>query len=111
MGGLFAPPILNRVNFDLIITAFFTFLVKTDYFGQGNVIEFFDKFSKKLQKLRYFNLLFIRRFIKSSIDLQVVINVWSTSCRVRYVVCNITVKLMTNSDTGVIIIRIIIGKV
>ena len=47
-GGLFAPPILNRVNFDLIITAFFTFLVKRDYFGQGNVIEFFDKFSKKL---------------------------------------------------------------
>ena len=47
-GGLFAPPILNRANFDLIITAFFTFLVKRDYFGQGNVIEFFDKFSKKL---------------------------------------------------------------
>ena len=47
-GGLFAPPILNRVNFDLIITAFFTFLVKRDYFGQGNVIAFFEKFSKKL---------------------------------------------------------------
>ena len=27
-------------------------------------------------------------------------NVWSTSCRVRYLVCNITVKLMMNSGTG-----------
>ena len=26
-------------------------------------------------------------------------NVWSTSCRVRYLVCNITVKLMMNSGT------------
>ena len=39
------------------------------------------------------------------------INVWSPSCRLKYVVCKITVKLMTNSDTGGIIIRMAIGKV
>ena len=47
----------------------------------------------------------IRRFAKSIIDLHVVINVWSTSCRVRYVVRNVTVKLMTNSDTRRTIIK------
>ena len=44
-------------------------------------------------------------------DLHVVTNVWSTSRHVRYVVCNIMVKLMMNSDTGGIIIRIRIRKV
>ena len=53
----------------------------------------------------------IREFTKSIIDLHVVTNVWFISCNVRYVVCNITVKLTMNSDTGRIIIRITIGKV
>ena len=54
--------------------------------------------------------LLIRRFIKSIVGLHVVINVWFTSCCVTYVVYNITVKLMTNSDTGGIFIRITTGK-
>ena len=57
-----------------------------------------------------FNLLLIRKFTDSVLDLHVVINVWSTSCRVRCVLCNVTVKLMTNSDAGEIITRITIGK-
>ena len=52
-----------------------------------------------------------RRFRKSVIDLHVVTNVWSSSCRVRYVVCNITVKLTMNSGTDGIATRIRIGKV
>ena len=79
--------------------------------GKGNVTKIVVKFAKMLLKLRHFNLLLIRRFTKSIIDLHVVTNVWSTSCHVRYVVCNITVKLTMNSDTGGIIIRITIGKV
>ena len=31
--------------------------------------------------------------------------------KVRYVACNITVKLTMNSDTGGVVIRITIGKV
>ena len=54
---------------------------------------------------------FVDKKIYKIIDLHVVTNVWSTSCHVRYVVCNITVKLTMNSDTGGIIIRITIGKV
>ena len=50
-------------------------------------------------------------FAKSIIDLHVVTNVWSTSCRVRYMVCNITVKLTMNSDTDGKIITVTIGKV
>ena len=33
-------------------------------------------------------------------DLHVVTNVWPTSCRERYMVCNITVKLTMHSDTS-----------
>ena len=65
---------------------------------------------KNVTKLTHFNLLLIRRFIKLIIDLNVVINIWATSCRVRYMVHNITVELLTNSDTGGIIIRITIAK-
>ena len=50
----------------------------------------------------------IRKFTKSIIDLNVVLNVWPTSCYVRYVVYNITVKLTMNSDIGGIIVRITI---
>ena len=50
-------------------------------------------------------------FTKSIIDLHVAINVWSTSCCVRYVVCKLTVKLMMNSGIGVTITRINILKV
>ena len=64
-----------------------------------------------LWKQTHFNPLLTTRFIKSVIDLYVVINVWSNSCRVRCVVCNIAVKIMTNSDIGGIIIKITIGKV
>ena len=51
----------------------------------------------------------VRNFVKSIIDLHAVINDWSTSCRVRYMVCNKTVEIMKNLDTGGIIIIIKIG--
>ena len=72
---------------------------------QGNVTKVVATFVKMLWKLNV-NILLMRRFIKSIIDLHVVINVWSISCRVRYVVCIITVKVMKNSDTGRMIIKI-----
>ena len=43
--------------------------------------------------------------------IHVAIIFWPTFFHVRYVVCNIMFKLMTNPDTGEIIIRITIGKV
>ena len=52
----------------------------------------------------------MRRFTKSIIDLHVVTKMWSTPCRVRYVVCNTTIKLTISSDTDGIIIRITIRK-
>ena len=58
----------------------------------------------------HFNLLLIRRFLKSVVDLPVEINIWPTFSRVRYVVCKIMVKLITNSHTGGILIEIRIGK-
>lgn len=58
----------------------------------------------------HFNLLLIRRFLKSVVDLPVEINFWPTFSRVRYVVCKIMVKLITNSHTGGILIEIRIGK-
>ena len=64
---------------------------------QGTVTKIVAKFAKMLQKLRHFNLLLIRRFTKSILDLHVMTNVWSTSCHVRYVVCNTTVKLTIQS--------------
>ena len=75
--------------------------------GQGNVTKVVATFVKMLWKLNV-NILLMRRFIKSIIDLRVVINVWSISIvyRVRYVVCIITVKVMKNSDTGRMIIKI-----
>ena len=75
--------------------------------GQGNVTKVVATFVKMLWKLNV-NILLMRRFIKSIIDLHVVINVWSISIvyRVRYVVCIITVKVMKNSDTGRMIIKI-----
>ena len=51
------------------------------------------------------------RFTKSIIDLHVVTKVWSTSCHVMYVVYNITVKLLMNSDKGRTIVQMTIGKV
>ena len=65
---------------------------------------------KMLEKLTHFNLLLLRRFLKSVVDLPMMINFWPTFCRVRYVLCKIMVKLITNSDTGGILIRIRIGK-
>ena len=50
----------------------------------------------------------IKKFAKSIIDLHV--NFWSISWQVRYVVCNIAVKLMQNSDTVGIVIRITMRK-
>ena len=38
-------------------------------------------------------------------------DVWSNSCHVSYVGYNITVKLMTNLDTGGTITRMTVGKV
>ena len=75
--------------------------------GQGNVTKVVATFVKMLWKLNV-NILLMRRFIKSIIDLHVVINVWSISIvyRVRYVVCIITVKVMKNSDTGRMIMKI-----
>ena len=75
--------------------------------GQGNVTKVVATFVKMLWKLNV-NILLMRRFIKSIIDLRVVINVWSISIvyRVRYVVCIITVKVMKNSDTGRMIMKI-----
>ena len=75
--------------------------------GQGNVTKVVATFVKMLWKLNV-NVLLMRRFIKSIIDLRVVINVWSISIvyRVRYVVCIITVKVMKNSDTGRMIMKI-----
>ena len=74
---------------------------------QGNVTKVVATFVKMLWKLNV-NILLMRRFIKSIIDLRVVINVWSISIvyRVRYVVCIITVKVMKNSDTGRMIMKI-----
>ena len=43
--------------------------------------------------------------------IHIAINFRHNFCRVRYVVSSIMVKLMTNSDTGRTIMRIIIGKV
>ena len=65
---------------------------------------------KNITETETFHFLLIRRFTKSIIDLHVVTNVWSISCHVRYVVYNTMVKLMMNSVTGEIIIRITIGK-
>ena len=65
---------------------------------------------KNLIENETFQCSLIRRFTKSIIDLHIVTNVWSTSCHVRYVVCNITMKLKMNSDTGRIILRITIRK-
>ena len=65
---------------------------------------------KKAIETETFNLSLTRRFTKSIIDLHVVTNARSTSFRVRYVVCNITVKLTMNSDTSGITMRIRIGK-
>ena len=48
---------------------------------------------------------------QSFVNKKVYKNVWSNSCRVRYVVCNIMVKLITSLDFGGIIIRITIRKV
>ena len=76
-----------------------------DYMGEGNVTNIVAKFGKMLQKLTHFNPLLIKRFAKSIIDLHV--NDWLISCCLRYVVCNIAVKLIMNSDTGGIIIKII----
>ena len=51
--------------------------------------KFFSKLAKMLQKLEYFNLLLVGRFIKSIIDLHVVINVLAyfllgTICDMQY---------------------------
>ena len=82
-----------------------------DLLDKANVTEILAKFSKLLQKLTHFNLLLIRRFTGTIIDIHAMINICTTSCCVRYVVCSVTVKIITNLDTGGIIIRIKIGKV
>ena len=67
--------------------------------------------SKNVVETDIFHSFLDKKFITTVIGSHVLIKVLSTSCCVRCVVGNITVKLMTNSDTSGIIIRITVGKV
>ena len=78
--------------------------------GQGNVTKIIAKFAKYYET-ESFQSFVVKNVYKINLDLHVVTNVWSTFCRVRYVVCNITVKPTMNSDTDGKIITVTIGKV
>ena len=77
--------------------------------SQGNAAKIATKFVKIL--LIQFKRFLLRNFNRTIIALHVVINIWFTSCLVKYMVNNIAVKPMANLDTGGITRRITVRKV